>query len=60
MAVQNCEYLDDLLPDAAIKYGLVSDIEVDSEGYVHAPEEPGLGYEIAWDLANGGTTRVLR
>ena len=59
MAINNCDYFEVLLPDSANKYGLVSDIEVDDEGFVHAPERPGLGYEIDWELVKGETTQVL-
>lgn len=52
MAIPNCDYFEVLLPDAAQKYGLVRDIEVDREGFVHAPTAPGLGYEIDWGLIN--------
>jgi len=60
MAVPNCEYFEVLLPDAAQKYGLVNDIEVDGEGFVHAPTGPGLGYEIDWERIKRNQTRVLR
>ena len=60
MAVNNCDYYEVLLPDSANKYGLVADIEVDKEGFVHAPEGAGLGYEIDWDLVKRETTQVLR
>lgn len=60
MAVNNCEYFEVLLPAAAQKYGLVEDIEVDRQGLVHAPEKPGLGYEINWDLVKKKQTRVLK
>jgi L-alanine-DL-glutamate epimerase-like enolase superfamily enzyme len=60
MAVNNCEYFEVLLPDVAQKYGLVQDIEVDRQGLVHAPEKPGLGYDIDWDLVKSKTTRVLK
>jgi len=60
MAVDNCEYFEVLLPEAAQKYGLVSDIEVDRQGLVHAPEKPGLGYEIDWNLVKSKKTRVLK
>ena len=42
------------------KYGLVQDITVDREGYVHAPTAPGLGYEIDWDLIERNKVDVLR
>ena len=60
MAVDNCEYFEVLLPEAAQKYGLVNDIEVDRQGLVHAPEKPGLGYEIDWELVKSKKTRVLK
>ena len=49
-AIRNCEWFEVLLPAGAQKYGLVEDIEVDAEGYVHAPRGPGLGVEIDFDL----------
>ncbi|MGE0700389.1 MAG: enolase C-terminal domain-like protein, partial [Hyphomicrobiaceae bacterium] len=59
MAIRNCEYFEVLLPDAAQKYGLVQDIEVDAKGLVHAPTKPGLGAEIDFDLIKRKQTAVL-
>lgn len=50
MAIPNCEYFEVLLPDEVQKHGLVKDIEVDDNGMVHAPEGPGLGATIDFDL----------
>ena len=25
---------------------------MDAQGYVHLPQQPGLGYEIVWDYIN--------
>jgi L-alanine-DL-glutamate epimerase-like enolase superfamily enzyme len=60
MAMPNCEYFEVLQPDAAQKHGLVQDIEVDANGLVHAPTEPGLGYAIDWDLVNRNKVAELR
>ncbi|MGE3272567.1 MAG: enolase C-terminal domain-like protein [Chloroflexota bacterium] len=60
MAVPNCEYFEVLLPDSAQKHGLVNDITVDAEGFVHAPSGPGLGYEIDWELIKRNQTRIVR
>src|SRR5439155_511656 len=43
MAIRNTEPFEVLLPDAMQKYGLATEIEIDREGYVHAPTGPGLG-----------------
>jgi hypothetical protein len=39
-----------LLPSGAQKYGLETDIEVDSEGNVQAFNKPGLGADIDFAL----------
>ena len=59
MAIPNCEYFEVLLPDEVQKHGLVKDIEVDSNGMVHAPEGPGLGYEIDFDLIEENKVQEL-
>ena len=59
MAIRNCEYFEVLLPDASQKYGLVQDIEVDANGLVHAPNGPGIGAEIDFDLIKAKTVEVL-
>ena len=50
MAVNNCDYYEVFPSNGANKYGLVEDIEVDGQGLVYAPEMPGLGYDIDWQL----------
>jgi len=49
-AIRNSEFFEVLLPDAAQKYGLVEDIAVGPDGMVAAPQKPGLGVEIDFDL----------
>ena len=60
MAVPNCDYYELFPSSGANKYGLVEDIEVDSQGLVYAPQKPGLGYEIDWDLVTREKVQVLR
>ncbi|MCX7143053.1 MAG: mandelate racemase, partial [Proteobacteria bacterium] len=60
MAINNCDYYEVFPANGANKYGLVEDIEVDSQGLVHAPQKPGLGYEIDWDLVKRNTVAVIR
>lgn len=49
-AIGNADYFEVLLPDAAHRYGLLREVEVDSNGFVHAPVEPGLGVPIDFAL----------
>ncbi|MGE3536146.1 MAG: enolase C-terminal domain-like protein [Candidatus Tectimicrobiota bacterium] len=60
MAVNNCDFYEVFPASGANKYGLVADIEVDDQGLVYAPEQPGLGYEIDWELVKRETVQVLR
>jgi L-alanine-DL-glutamate epimerase-like enolase superfamily enzyme len=59
MAVANSGRFEVLLPDGAQKYGLVQDIEVDPQGFVHAPTGPGLGAAIDFELIAREKTAVL-
>jgi L-alanine-DL-glutamate epimerase-like enolase superfamily enzyme len=59
MAVKNCQFFEILLPNAAQQYGLVEDIQVDAQGLVHAPQGPGLGARIDFDLIKRNTEAVL-
>jgi L-alanine-DL-glutamate epimerase-like enolase superfamily enzyme len=60
MALQNTELFEILLPSASQKYGLVQDIEVDADGFVHAPMGAGLGAEIDFGLIEKKKVAVLR
>jgi len=59
MAVPNCEFYEFFPCTGANVYGLVTDIEFDDNGMVHAPTEPGLGYEIDWDLVKREHTATV-
>jgi L-alanine-DL-glutamate epimerase-like enolase superfamily enzyme len=59
MAVNNCDYYEVFPCNGANKYGLVEDIEVDDKGLVYAPTEPGLGYEIDWELVKRNTEQIV-
>ena len=50
MAIKNCEFFEVLLPSGAQKYGLIEDIDIDSDGNAHAFNDPGLGAKIDFDL----------
>jgi L-alanine-DL-glutamate epimerase-like enolase superfamily enzyme len=60
MAVNNCDYYEVFPCSGANKFGLVEDIEVDDQGLVYAPEKPGLGYEVDWDLVKRETVQVAK
>jgi hypothetical protein len=59
-AIGNADYFEVLLPDAAHRYGLEREIDVDADGLVHAPMEPGLGAPIDFALIERKALTTLR
>jgi len=59
MAIKNSEMFEVLLPAGAQKYGLAQDIDVVAQGLVYAPEGPGLGAAIDFDLIARRKTAIL-
>ena len=41
------------------KYGLLKELEIDKDGLIHAPEGPGLGAQIDYELIKSKTIQVL-
>ncbi len=58
MAVPNCEFFEFFPCTGANEFGLVEDIQY-LDGQVHAPTNPGLGYEIDWDLVKREHTATV-
>jgi L-alanine-DL-glutamate epimerase-like enolase superfamily enzyme len=59
MALRNTEFFEVLLPAPSQKYGLVQDIEIDADGLVHAPTDPGIGAQIDFELVERKKVAVL-
>ena len=59
MAVPNCEFYEFFPCTGANVYGLVKDIDFGDNGMVQAPTEPGLGFEIDWDLVKREHTATV-
>jgi L-alanine-DL-glutamate epimerase-like enolase superfamily enzyme len=48
LAYANCTYFEQPSPYPAFEHGALDVIRTDSEGYVHAPDGPGLGIRMDW------------
>lgn len=59
MAIQNTEFFEVLLPAKSQQYGLIQDIQIDGHGMVHAPDGPGLGAQIDFELIERKKLAVL-
>ena len=60
LAIKNTTYFEVLLPSGAQKYGVIDDLEPDSQGAVKALEQAGLGAKIDFDLINSKTITTLK
>ena len=49
LANQNCRFYEMPVPEGVFDLFMKDVSRIDSEGYVHAPTKPGLGYDIDWD-----------
>jgi L-alanine-DL-glutamate epimerase-like enolase superfamily enzyme len=66
MAMPNCDWFEVLAFNPAghhglehLSYGLARPIEIDGEGSIHAPAEPGLGFGIDWELIDSARLGVV-
>lgn len=50
-AIPNCQYLE-LSFGGNTSFGLTEPPRIDRQGFVHAPQKPGLGVEIDWKAIN--------
>jgi len=54
-AIRNCEYFEILIPQEPFTFGVRNPIRIDAEGWVHAPQGPGLGADLDWDVLDNNT-----
>ena len=62
MAITNCDWFEVLAFNRAglphlehLNYGLAEPLRIDDAGLVHAPDGPGLGVDVDWDLIASAT-----
>jgi L-alanine-DL-glutamate epimerase-like enolase superfamily enzyme len=48
-----------LQPDGSHKFGLLKELEIDKNGFIHAPEGSGLGAQIDYELIKSKIIQVL-
>jgi L-alanine-DL-glutamate epimerase-like enolase superfamily enzyme len=60
LAIKNTTFFEVLLPSGAQKYGIIDDLSPDSNGMIKAPEAPGLGAIIDFDLIKSKSIATLR
>ncbi len=59
LASHNCSYYEQPLPYAPYEHGMQTVIRTDEDGYVNAPNGPGLGLEVDWPTMLTDTIHVI-
>lgn len=49
-AMKNCEFFEFLWPMEAFEFGLSERLYIDKQGYLHVPQNPGLGIDFDWEF----------
>ena len=52
-------YYEQAVPYEPYEYGMHDVIRTGQDGYVDAPQAPGLGYQIDWDAMDAATIHRL-
>jgi L-alanine-DL-glutamate epimerase-like enolase superfamily enzyme len=58
-AISNCEFFELLYPPKYMNLGMKNNLDIDSEGYAHPPDNPGIGVEWDWDFIDRCTIKVM-
>lgn len=59
LAIENADFHEPPVPEGVFDVGMKEDIRIDKDGYVHAPTNPGLGYEVDWNEIEKITIRTI-
>ena len=60
LAFNNCTYYEQAIPYEPYEYGMKDVIRTGPDGYVNAPQGPGLGIRLDWDAIEAATLHVIR
>ncbi|MCC7154863.1 MAG: hypothetical protein IT161_09840 [Bryobacterales bacterium] len=58
-AMRNCEFFELLEPQEYMNFGMRTPLNIDAEGYAHAPAAPGAGFEPDWDFIDNATIEIF-
>ncbi len=59
LAYRNCTWFEQPVPYPAFEFGMLDTIRTDREGFVQAPDGPGLGLRVDWDAMKSATLVAL-
>ena len=59
LAIRNCDFFEAADAEGMFTVGMKDTITVAPDGYVYAPQKPGLGYDVDWDYISDHIERVF-
>jgi L-alanine-DL-glutamate epimerase-like enolase superfamily enzyme len=59
MAISNCKYYEVIVNEPAYEFGVKSIPAVDERGMIHAPQMPGIGAPIDFDMLDNHTESIV-
>ena len=59
LALDNCTFFEQAMPYEAFEYGMVDVIRPGPDGFVTAPERPGLGLRVDWEAMEAATFHAV-
>ncbi len=59
LTTDNCSYFEQTMPYEPYEYGMVDVVRTQPDGYVYAPEKPGLGLDVDWEAMEHATIHSL-
>lgn len=57
LSAENSEYFEQPVPGGMLDFGMKSTVTVREDGYVYAPSENGLGFEVDWNDVENATVK---
>lgn len=55
LSAPNSEYFENPVPGGMLDFGMKDTITIGADGFVEAPQGPGLGFEVDWDAVDDAT-----
>ncbi|MDP7014900.1 MAG: enolase C-terminal domain-like protein, partial [Pirellulaceae bacterium] len=59
LAFNNCSYYEQPVPYDSYEYGMKDVLRTGKDGFVEAPQGPGLGVEIDWPAMDAATIHKI-
>ena len=59
LTTYSCSYFEQTMPYEPYEYGMIDVVRTQADGYVYAPDKPGLGLDVDWEAMEHATIHSL-